>query len=390
MDEIDSKNESKLKYYIVKYKKLIITATALLILVVAVFVCMKNNYSLYKDTIGTIVNADTQYTSDVEGPNHELDKQYTQTLTIKIRNGEYEGNYIQITNDYSETQMKDTRYAEGDDVFISIESKDNVLIGTIKDVKRDQYVVVMALIFIILLITISGKQGILTILSLLVNIGIFLIFMRRYIDGESFDVLTIAMVISFSILTLFILGGINRKSIGAVISSLVTVGLITIIYQLVYQFVEKPPYEMLDYIVGHDDLKGIFTGSVIIGSLGAIMDVAITMNSSICELIDTTPKITVKDLVRSAREIGHDIMGTMVNVLFFTYISGSLPMTILKFKNGYGLLSMIRYNVFFEAVRFLLGSIGIVLAIPVSTVVAVLIFRRKRKQSEKIIQTHEN
>ena len=390
MDEIDSKNESKLKYYIVKYKKLIITATALLILVVAVFVFMKNNYSLYKDTIGTIVNAGTLYTSDVEGPNHELDKQYTQTLTIKIRNGEYEGNYIQITNDYSETQMKDTRYAEGDDVFISIESKDNVLIGTIKDVKRDQYVVVMALFFIILLITISGKQGILTILSLLVNIGIFLIFMRRYIDGESFDVLTIAMVISFSILTLFILGGINRKSIGAVISSLVTVGLITIIYQLVYQFVEKPPYEMLDYIVGHDDLKGIFTGSVIIGSLGAIMDVAITMNSSICELIDTTPKITVKDLVRSAREIGHDIMGTMVNVLFFTYISGSLPMTILKFKNGYGLLSMIRYNVFFEAARFLLGSIGIVLAIPVSTVVAVLIFRRKRKQSEEIIQTHEN
>ena len=356
----------------------------------AVFVCMKNNYSLYKDTIGTIVNAGTQYTSDIEGPNHELDKQYTQTLTIKIRNGEYEGNYIQITNDYSETQMKDTRYAEGDDVFISIESKDNVLIGTIKDVKRDQYVVVMAFIFIILLITISGKQGILTILSLLVNIGIFLIFMRRYIDGESFDVLTIAMVISFSILTLFILGGINRKSIGAVISSLVTVGLITIIYQLVYQFVEKPPYEMLDYIVGHDDLKGIFTGSVIIGSLGAIMDVAITMNSSICELIDTTPKITVKDLVRSAREIGHDIMGTMVNVLFFTYISGSLPMTILKFKNGYGLLSMIRYNVFFEAARILLGSIGIVLAIPVSTVVAVLIFRRKRKQSEEIIQTHEN
>lgn len=382
MDEIDSKSESEFKYYIINYKKQIITATALLVLVVAVFVLMKNNYSLYKDTIGTIVNASTQHTSDEEGPNHEVDKQYTQTLTIKIRNGEYEGNYIEVTNEYSETQMKDTRYAEGDDVFISIENKDGVLIGTIKDVKRDQYVVVMALIFIILLITISGKQGILTILSLVVNIGIFLIFMRRYIDGESFDVLTIAMVISFSVLTLFILGGINRKSIGAVISSLVTVGLITIIYQLVYQFVEKPPYEMLDYIVGHDDLKGIFTGSVIIGSLGAIMDVAITMNSSICELIDTTPKITVKDLVKSAREIGHDIMGTMVNVLFFTYISGSLPMTILKFKNGYGLVSMIRYNVFFEAARFLLGSIGIVLAIPVSTVVAVLIFRRKKKHSE--------
>lgn len=390
MDETGSRNESKLKNYIVKYKKQIITATALLILVVAVFVFMKNNYSLYKDTIGTVVKVNTQYTTDEEGPNKEVDKQYTQTLTIMIHNGDYEGKYIEITNRYSETQMKNTRYSKGDDVFITIEDKDGVLTGAIRDVKRDQYVVVMALIFIILLIAISGKQGVLTILSLVVNIGIFLLFMRKYIEGESFEILTIAMVLSFSILTLFILGGINRKSIGAVISSLVTVGLITIIYQLVYRFVEKPPYEMLDYVVGHDDFKGIFTGSVIIGSLGAIMDVAITMNSSICELIDTTPKITVKDLVRSAREIGYDIMGTMVNVLFFTYISGSLPMTILKFKNGYGLLAMIRYNVFFEAARFLLGSIGIVLAIPVSTVVALLIFRRKRRQVEKSLPTHEN
>lgn len=390
MDKTESKKELKLNYHIVEYKKQIITTTSLLVLVVAVFVLMKNNYSLYKDTIGTIVNANTQYTSDEEGPNHEIDKQYTQTLTIKIRNGEYEGNSIEITNEYSETQMKDTRYAEGDDVFISISNKEGVLTGAIRDVKRDQYVVVMALIFIILLITISSKQGILTILSLVVNIGIFLIFMGKYIEGTAFGFLTLAMVLSFSILTLFILGGINRKSIGAVISSLVTVGLITVIYQLVCQFVEKPPYEMLDYIIGHDDLRGIFTGSVIIGSLGAIMDVAITMNSSICELIDTTPKITVKDLVKSAREIGHDIMGTMVNVLFFTYISGSLPMTILKFKNGYGLLSMLRYNVFFEASRFLLGSIGIVLAIPVSTAIAVLIFRKKRRQSEESLQMHEN
>lgn len=377
MNGIRDKNEFGLKKYIAKYKKQCITGASLIILVLVVFGLMKNNYSLYQDTIGTIVDEKTRYTSDVEGPNKEVDKQYTQTFSIKIRNGEYEGRYIEVTNNYSETQMKDTRYAKGDDVFISVSDNNDTLTGTIKDVKRDQYVVAMALIFVILLIVVSGKQGILTILSLVVNIGIFLIFMRRYIDGETFEFLTVAMVLSFCVLTLFILGGINRKSIGAVLSSLVTVCLISIIYQLVCEFVEKPPYEMLDYIVGHDDLRGIFTGSIIIGSLGAIMDVAITINSSVSELIDTTPGITVKNLVKSAREIGHDIMGTMVNVLFFTYISGSLPMTILKFKNGYGLLSMIRFNVFFEAARFLLGSIGIVLAIPVSTVIAIVLFRRK-------------
>lgn len=377
---IDSSEKIKFKDYLVKYRKQLITATALLVFIVVVFVFMKNNYSLYQDTIGTIVDVNTQYTSEVEGPNKEMDKQYTQTLSIKIRNGEYEGRYVEVSNDYSETQMKNTRYAKGDDVFIHVSENDGTLTGSIRDVKRDQYVVLLALIFVVLLIVISGKQGILTILSLVVNIGIFLVFMRRYIDGESFALLTVAMVIFFCVLTLFIHGGINRKSVGAVLSSLVTVCFISIIYQLVCEFVEKPPYEMLDYIVGHDDLRGIFTGSVIIGSLGAIMDVAITMNSSVSELIDTTPGITVKNLVKSSREIGYDIMGTMVNVLFFTYISGSLPITILKFKNGYGLIAMLRYNVFFEAARFLLGSIGIVLAIPVSTIIAIVLFKGKRNQ----------
>lgn len=387
---VDFSEKIKYKDYLMKYRKQLITAIGLLVLIVVVFAFMKNNYSLYQDTIGTVVSVNTEYTSQIEGPNKEMDKQYTQTLSIKVRNGEYEGRNIELINDYSETQMKDTRYAKGDDVFIHVSENDGTLTGTIRDVKRDHYVVVLALVFVILLIIISGKQGILTILSLVVNIGIFLVFMRRYIDGDSFTLLTVSMVILFCVLTLFILGGINRKSIGAVLSCLVSICFISIIYQLVCEFVEKPPYEMLDYIVGHDDLRGIFTGSVIIGSLGAIMDVAITMNSSISELIDTTPGITVKSLVKSAREIGYDIMGTMVNVLFFTFISGSLPMTILKFKNGYGLLAMLRYNVFFEAARFLLGSIGIVLAIPVSMVIAILIFKGKRKQSQEVLRNHQN
>lgn len=121
------------------------------------------------------------------------------------------------------------------------------------------------------------------------------------------------------------------------------------------------------------------------------MDVAISMNASICELIETTPDISIKELLHSARQMGYDIMRTMTNVLFFTYVSGSLPMIILKVKNGYGLMTMLQFNVFFEATRFLLGSIAIVLAIPISTAIAIGIFRGKKigKSALKKIITKE-
>ena len=92
----------------------------------------------------------------------------------------------------------------------------------------------------------------------------------------------------------------------------------------------------------------------------------------------------MKSLIKSVREISYDIMGTMVNVLFFSYISGSIPMFLVKVKNGYSFSSIVRFDIVFELLRFLVGSIGIVLAIPVSGAVAILLhINRLKKNNEE-------
>ena len=122
--------------------------------------------------------------------------------------------------------------------------------------------------------------------------------------------------------------------------------------------------------------EDILLPELLIGTLGAIMDVGITMSSSISELIDKNNKISKKNLFKSSKEIGKDIMSTMCNVLFFTYICAGLPMFVLSLRNGVTMSNYISSNYSIEITRFLVGSIGIIMTIPISTFISIKILKR--------------
>ena len=112
------------------------------------------------------------------------------------------------------------------------------------------------------------------------------------------------------------------------------------------------------------------------GSLGAVMDVSISIAAGVAEIEEKTPDIRLKSLTHSIREMGYDIMGTMINVLFFTYISSAIPIVVIKLLNGYTLYHLIHFQLIFEIIRFLMGAIGIVLAIPVAGACSVLLLHK--------------
>ncbi|MDF2989087.1 MAG: YibE/F family protein, partial [Eubacterium sp.] len=85
-----------------------------------------------------------------------------------------------------------------------------------------------------------------------------------------------------------------------------------------------------------------------------------------------------KLLVRSGKEIGKDIMGTMANILVFAYISGSIPMIVLWLKNGYSTFNILSYNLSLEIIRALTGSIGIVVSIPITLYISIFLLTNKR------------
>ena len=106
------------------------------------------------------------------------------------------------------------------------------------------------------------------------------------------------------------------------------------------------------------------------------MDVAITINSSVEEIVVSGGAKGLKEIINSIKGISNDIMGTMINVLFFTFVGDEIPINILKMANGYNMITLFSNGAAFEVIRFLIGAIGIALAVPVSGFFAVVLRAR--------------
>lgn len=337
--------------------------------IVLIYLFTSNNYRFYDETIVKVTHTDNQATQSRKGVNGNEEQYYNQTIKAKIMNGSKKGTFITFEHDYSYSEVFTEKYKKGDRLFVTISDDGSV---TINNEKRDMYIVLLLSVLVVSLLLISKKQGLFTILSLGINVAAFYFSLTLFQLNDFLQWIWIALVFFFTLVTLLLVSGFHKKTFGAIISSLCTFGIMYLIYQFTVSKNTSIPYEMMPYIYGPLPLKKIYMVSVIFGSLGAVMDVSITINSSVAELISVTEHLTINKLVHSIREIGYDIMGTMVNVMFFSYLSGSLPIVILKMQSGFGLGVIFRYDYIFEVIRFLLAGIGIVLAIPVSGFIATM------------------
>ena len=372
----------KVKKYIRNNKIRVFSLLILFVTFIAIFIWTNNNYSVYKSTIAKVIKVSESLDKTEEGPDGRVENYYNQVITAKVKNGEFKGEIVTLKNTYSSSMLKNEKYKKGDDLLVNIRENNGEFTGSISGIKRDKFIVLFIEIFIFTIVVIAGNFGVYTLATLIVNISAFIYFIRLYISGKDFMLINLLMIIFFSTVTLLLLGGFSRKNIGAIISTLITTSVIYVLYKLTIEFTGDLHYELMDYIAGPNDIENIFLSGVIIGCLGAVMDVSITINSAVNEIVNSTKSITIKQLVKSIREIGHDIMGTMINVLMFSYIGGSLAIVILKIINGYSLVRMIQFDISFEIVRFLIGSIGIVAAVPISALVAVLFSRKGMKKDD--------
>ena len=361
-------------------------ALIIILLVGIIATCfVYNDAFLYDSTIGKVISVENEFSHEEEGVNGEIESYYDQTLEVLILNGKYKGNTIDISNIYTSSGVNDERYRKGTQLLIALNSSGDG--GSILEKKRDVYVVLFFVAFIFLLVLVSGKHGAIVMVSFFINL-ILLVFSLKVYDiyGNLLKV-TMAVMLLFSVLTLLFAGGLHKKTFAAILSTLVTVMMCFGIYMLTMKTSERIPYEMMDYVVNPKDLADLFLAGTLMGSLGAVMDVSISIAAGVSEVVAKTEGINAKALVSSIREMGYDIMGTMINVLFFTYLSGTIPILVLKIKNGYTLYHLVKFQLVFETICFLIGAIGIVLAIPVSGLFSFLFLGDMRgRYSRKIVK----
>jgi len=160
---------------------------------------------------------------------------------------------------------------------------------------------------------------------------------------------------------------------------LITAGLTTLIAWVVMRF-STIDYEFMEYLMQpYDpvDAGYIFLAEILIGALGAIMDVVVTLVMTVDQIVTLQPDTPRRSLWKSCRTVGDDVVGTMLGIMFFANVAASIPFIMLCMRNGFSFLTILRYHSFFELARFLTGSIGIVLAIPVASFIAVMYYTRQ-------------
>ncbi len=366
------------------YKHVSLYAVIALCFVLSVFF-VHHNYSFYERPIAKVIKTNLENTTELNDMYQNEDRLFTQSIIAELQNGEEKGKLIHLKNEYSSSGAFDQEYRVGNDLFVSIDTKtkeNSELTGTIKDVKRDKFVLIVAWVFILTLLIVGKKQGLLSIISLAVNAILLSYALDFYLNTSNIGLVLICSIsiILFTVFSLLLVNGFNEKTYAAVIATLLGTFLSLLIAYLVMWLTSEKGlrYEEMQFITR--PYKMVFLAGLFIGSLGAVMDIAITMSSSIFGLYEKNNHISVKALKTSGLEIGKDIMGTMTNILFFAYISGSIPMIILYLKNDSALGFTLSMNLTLELARALAGGIGIVLTIPIGLYVSIFFINRKRER----------
>ncbi|MFC0274486.1 YibE/F family protein [Metabacillus herbersteinensis] len=369
-----------------KFKKMaykqIILYTLLGLCFAASLFFVNHNYSFYERPIAKVINATLEDTNELIDLHNNKDQLFTQRLIAELKNGEDKGQLIHLTNEYSASGAYDQEYHVGNELFVSIDTntEEDTLTGTIKDVKRDKNVLIIAWVFIFTLLIVGKKQGLFSIISLAVNAVLLSYALDIYMNTSNMSLLLICgiSVILFTIISLLLVNGFNEKTFAAIVATLLGTFISLLITFLVMWLTDENGlrYEEMQFLTRPPQL--VFMAGVLIGSLGGVMDVAITMSSSIFGLYEKNHNISIKALKTSGMDIGKDIMGTMTNILFFAYISGSIPMLILYFKNASPLAFTLSMNLSLELARALAGGIGIVLTIPIGLYTSIFFVNRKR------------
>lgn len=251
----------------------------------------------------------------------------------------------------------------------------------------------LSIILFLLMILVGGAKGIRSFISLFLNFGVFLLTVIFMLDPTVNPIyVTGVACILISCINLFYVNKINSKTKTAFAATVITIILLLFFIHILTKkmmiqgFGEESIEELIPYSlhIGVDFVK-IATSMIIMSTIGAIVDVAISITSPMQEIFTQHPTIKKKDLFTSGLRIGRDILGSNTNTLFFAFFGGYLAL-LLWFKDlSYSTGKIANSKIFgAEMITILCAGIGIALVIPIAAWInaSFLIKRKKDKPRE--------
>jgi len=316
-----------------------------------------------------------------------------QTISVEILEGADTGEIVTIENDFLELK-------KGEKFYLMHTSND--LDGTdyysVSDKIRTPALALLAALFVLVVVVFGGRQGMRGLLAL---IGSFFFIGAFLLPGilAGYSPVLISILVAAIIVTLgsYVTHGFNRTTSAAVVGMIGTIGVTGALAYLAIKFTHLSGWsgDEVTYLHlntgGTIDLAGLLLGGILIGLLGVLYDAAIGQAVSVEELARAGKHYSHREVYLRALRIGREHVGALVNTLAIAYAGAALPLLLLFYGfENLDIVQTLNREIFAtEIVRILVGSIGLVLAVPVTTAVAVwMLLGRETGSSEIHRHTH--
>ncbi|MDY6827368.1 MAG: YibE/F family protein [Bacillota bacterium] len=302
-----------------------------------------------------------------------------QKVSVCLTSGPYRGEIITINNTYfAGDPVYDFMLEEGQEVIVvTLGEEGDFERAYVQDIARDRGVYYLIGVFILALLVVGRMKGLKTIITLAATIYLIIQFLLPLLlAGYSPILLAIGVATLAITFTLFIIGGLNLKSLVAILGTVVGVGIAGLMAYWAGSIACLTGFgtneaQMLYFLDHTIDFRGLLFAGIIIGSLGAITDIGMSVSSAAAEIKQANPEISFPELFRAALNVGRDVMGTMANTLVLAYVGSAIPMLLLVMGYEIDWLKIINMDMIAtEFVRGIAGSIGLVAAVPVTAILA--------------------
>ncbi|MDO8670894.1 MAG: YibE/F family protein [Dehalococcoidia bacterium] len=278
----------------------------------------------------------------------------------------------------------------GDKIYVlRIEKEDGTEVYIVGDFIRRTSIYILAVALLAAVVMVGGFRGLTSFLGLIISFAVLLLYIiPRIVAGE--NPVTIAITGSCLILltTLYLAHGFNRKTTAAIIGtsiSLIITGLLAwffVGFARLSGFVNDEAGFLSTFSGVQVNLQGILLGGIIIGTLGVLNDITISQSACVFELYRANNALSWKALYFGGIRVGRDHIASMVNTLVLAYAGASLPLFLVFTLAGGEAFDVLinREIIATEIVRTLVGSLGLVSAVPVTTAFAAVFCRSGKRQ----------
>jgi uncharacterized membrane protein len=331
---------------------------------------------------GRVVEVVEQGEKTIEGY-----RNYYQTLRVQIIDGTQKGKFTIIENGKDIQITKDQLVSKNQQIIVTRTIyPTGQTVYSIYDYYRLNSLILFVIIFFIAVFLIAGKKGLGSILGMLTSLGIILLYIiPNILKGN--DPLTVTLIGSIFILliTTYLAHGVSKKTTIALISTLISLfltaafAIIAVKFNNITGLGNEDSFALSLGPTNIIDIRGLFLSGVIISTLGALNDITTTQSATILELKKANPKLKFMHLFEKGLSVGKEHIASLVNTLVLAYVGSAFAVFIFLVLNPAHLPYWVILNneiVSDEVIKIIAGSIGLLLSVPIVTILASYVFSK--------------